>query len=322
MGEHNVDAVLACSALLAPFGLAYSQIERRRIQSRQLEAHAGIEASGGMPEQDEHSQCLCQSGVVNIDLTWINLLRGIQPSVQTTEFWRVRDSAVLPLLQWSDHELEVTRQSVTPGPAMSPYLAEAAASEHPLLSAILGDGDAALAALQSHLESIRQRQDILQPPSSSGNLDVCLKSLKGLQIVTRQFTIVRAGNHRFLMAWISRLDNTFVKRLAENHIMTLAVYAHFLVYTILLDGLWWVGDLGVATIRNILEGLGIVGCRRCSSDGRLGPSTANTETSTAQESLDLQGLFAWPARVLELHERLSLEYGRTGKQRERSLPLR
>ena len=315
VGEHNVDAVLACSALLAPFRLAYSQVERRYSHTRQIEVHNPEENSRGLAHQNGQCRHLGESSNISIDLTWINVMRGIDPSVRTTELQRVGGSGILPLLQWSEDERRIMLQARTPGQIVSHPNRRPSTPEHPLLPTILAEGEPALAALQTQLEVIQMQQESLshrQQPCPSTNLKVCLEAVRTLQMVARQFALVEAGNRRFLMAWVLPLDDTYVKLLAENDVIAMAVYAHFLVYLILLEDLWWVGDLGVATIQNILEGFGVVGCRWCSED----------KTGTVQESLNLQGLFAWPARVLKLRKRLSLSYGSTGKQREPSLPLR
>lgn len=325
VGEHNVDAVLACSALLAPFRLAYSQVERRYSQTRQTEVHNPKDNSRGLAQQNEQRRHLGESLNITIDLTWINLMRGITPSVRITELQRVGGSAILPLLQWSEDERQIMLQARTPGQAISHPNRGPSTPEHSLLSTILAEGEPALAALQKQLEVIQMQQESLsqgQQPCPSSNLEVCLEAVRTLQIIGRQFALVKAGNRRFLMAWVLPLDDTYVKLLAEKDVIAMAVYAHFLAYVILLEDLWWVGDLGVATIRNILEGFGVVGCRWCSDDGRPHQSTPEDKTGTVQESLNVQGLFAWPARVLKLRKRFSLSYGSTGKQRERSLPLR
>ncbi len=322
--EQNVDAVLACSALLAPFGLAYYQVERRRIQNRQIEVHAAPGKSQGLLEQDEQCRCGRQRGNVTIDLGWFNLLRGIQPCLRAINIQGVCDSAILPLFQWSEDEQHITLQSQVLGQATSIINDKPTVPRQPLLPIILAEGNAALTSLHKQLESIRMQREAFsagQQFSLSSNLEACLEAAKTLRIVARQVFMVKASNHRFLMSWISRLDNTFVNLLVENDILALAVYAHFLVYATLLQYLWWVGDLGVDTLRNILEGLSIVGCRRCLSEDHQGRPVTKDGTDAVSGLFDGRGLFAWPARILELHERLNQSYVNTGVQNEGCLSM-
>ena len=97
-------------------------------------------------------------------------------------------------------------------------------------------------------------------PATTRNSEVCLEAVRTLQIVARQLVPVNAGNRRFLMAWVKPLDDTYVKLLAEKDDITMAVYAHFLVYVILLEELWWVGDLGQPPYEAFWKALGICPC--------------------------------------------------------------
>ena len=273
LSEENADAVLACSALLLIYGLGYSQVERRLTKSSSPPAKMGAPESQG-----QHME---------LDLTWINLQRGIKPVHHTAieRHHQLEGSVISPLLEWEEEELvPATEVPTSSSPSTKPYVSSPSLPEHPLCSKIFEQGGIALVQLQGHLESTRSPQDILREPvpsSSSDSLKFSLEALDMLQTVARRFTETRGSSSRILVGWVSFFEDSFLRLLTEQDIFALAVYAHFLVYTILLEDLWWIGDLGVATIRDILDGVSV------------------------EERGYRQELFAWPARTLELYANAS-----------------
>lgn len=120
------------------------------------------------------------------------------------------------------------------------------------------------------------------------------------------------------MIWIGALTSAYMDLLDKQDVVAMAVFAHFCVYSILLEELWWVDDLGAATIRNILEAVGVgswsvVGganqpkmARGLSSESIMSgveQDEIEKEGVDAEEGReDLVGLFEWPMRILELYE--------------------
>lgn len=58
---------------------------------------------------------------------------------------------------------------------------------------------------------------------------------------------------RAMCTWPSRLPKGFVDMLTDGCPPALAVYAHWLMLVALLENLWWVGDMGRAGIRDVIN---------------------------------------------------------------------
>ena len=271
VSQDNVEAVISCALLLIPFGIANSQVQRRSSQSQSVSPSSSrTDYEEISAESDEPTSASNAEMSTIVDLNWIFYLRGIS-SVRATALEksnRPEESSILSLLQRIEDDWD-------PGLAIS---SSSDLESSALQTTIIGEGPAAISQLQDQLQSTK--------PCS--NRQICLQALQPLQFMAdKQFTAGKTGTHRFLLSWISDLDNAFVDLLTGNNIFAMAIYAHFLVYAVLHDHRWWIGDLGVANIRDILGSTGDLGCcEKC--DGISG--------------LGRQQLFAWPARILELCE--------------------
>lgn len=275
INEHNLDAVLACALLLVPCGLARSRVERHRFQHLHSRAsHLSPTSDASLTPTSETEWELYQSQRMPIDLTWISLLKGfvsVQKITSKRPDW-MRQSVVLPLHQFVEDDFSATSPTSPTGLAAEEILAP----KHPVFQPIYAEGIAALSSLETHLASLKTRQERLEPTQIPTNLDICHDAISRLQPVVQQLTASQARSHRVLMIWPAAVDTVYIDLLAKEDVVAMAIFAHFCVYAILLEDLWWVDDLGVATIRSILEAVG-----------------ADSESRT---------LFAWPARILELYE--------------------
>jgi hypothetical protein len=78
--------------------------------------------------------------------------------------------------------------------------------------------------------------------------------------LSRITELVCAGQHtgifRVLFAWIADLDAAVVQMMTDAHPGVLAIYAHWLMLLVLAEDLWWIGDMGRAGIRDVLNVIG------------------------------------------------------------------
>ncbi|EME38837.1 hypothetical protein DOTSEDRAFT_180756 [Dothistroma septosporum NZE10] len=58
---------------------------------------------------------------------------------------------------------------------------------------------------------------------------------------------------RAVCMWPGSLANDFIKQLTRCYTPALIIYAHWLMLVALADDLWWIGDMGVAGIRAVVE---------------------------------------------------------------------
>lgn len=112
--------------------------------------------------------------------------------------------------------------------------------------------------------------------SSRAHHEVFAKAIDDLSYVTgRVCGMEVASLFRVVVAWIAQLPETLINLLKEDHPGMLAIYTHWLMLAVLVEDLWWVGDLGVSGIRAALAVL------------------AKTEN-------DLAPVLTWPREMLEL----------------------
>ena len=273
--KQNTDAVLACSVLLIPYELAHSQLIRHR--ERLSDEGWRNPGHGKTPEP--------------LDLTWIHLCRGLT-TVMATSLKRslLIESRMLPLFQWvrSDGIYEGPFVPFTPIPKSrfwAPHNEAKTVLSHPLLDTVLISGLDALDKLQDQFQILL---DTSFDFNTSQTLNTCLSALLTLKGSLQNFTAsaLTARSQpffRILIEWIPTTSADFFDLLARQNTMALAVYAHFAVHMTLLEDTWFIGDLGVDTLRRIslLE-------RSGSSSGR--------DVEYTEEML------AWPRMMLRLYE--------------------
>lgn len=60
---------------------------------------------------------------------------------------------------------------------------------------------------------------------------------------------------RTVVSWIGDLPESIVQMLVDHHPGALAVYTHWLMLLLLIEDLWWIGDMGRAGIQSALQDL-------------------------------------------------------------------
>lgn len=82
----------------------------------------------------------------------------------------------------------------------------------------------------------------------------CLAALETLADITTQVCEMKGRSvFRVLGSWIGRLSPRDVQMLESGHQAVLAVYAHWLMMLVLSEDLWFIGDMGRAGIRDVIE---------------------------------------------------------------------
>ena len=294
-GQHNIDAIMACSVLLVIYGLACSQVERKQARetgSKGTPRNEILKSSAASTPDDTRFIETSEDQQGFFSLSWVHLIRGVKSvnalALQQPEW--TRNSAVLPLLADS-------------GSQPIPGVTETHIRNHPLFSTITSEGPAAISGLHQHItqrltqarHTTRELRELL--PSES--LQICQDTLGHLQTSVEDFCVSRQMSHRILLSWIGRPDVSYFDYLAAGDICALAVYAHFVVHMILLEDLWWIRDLGIATLRDILR---IVDEKASQYHLLLNDRYLSPEASTDPVSSELQPLFAWPRRIEELYD--------------------
>lgn len=293
LGKHNSDAVLACSVLLLPYSLASSQLDRHRMQLSEGQSESYDSA---VRQQSFQCRGCHQNGNQLLDLSWFHFTLGLTTLLATVFRRSFLDrSPMLPLFQWTENERVVLDDFLPLHIIQSgtQYQGDSAVLRHHLLPTVLADGPGALDRVQLRLLALRSPQATSRSHwgQTPQQVEVCLQSLRCLKLVVQNFTASATASRpspyfRILAEWVSRTERQFLDLLAEENIMALAVYAHFLVHMILVEDLWFVGDLGIATVRSILSV--VYGCSLCGKS----PDGLNWGQ---------QELIAWPARIAKLY---------------------
>jgi hypothetical protein len=286
LNPENADAVLACAAMLGVCGVVHSQMERsgtRRSGSSKSSPSSGSSAVS----TPQHTNPGPREGGV-VDLRWIQLFRGIK-SVRDLFLLQgidLRDvSTVFPLVEPSQNDWQSHSPRYSSPPSSPPHTNPGKA----VYSVIMDEGQSALAHLRNLIES---RLSVLQSVASLGSkpswnissLEICLQSLQKLQNITSVFGDTIHPSHRMLMVWIAGADPAYIDLLGQQDEVAVAIYAHFLVYTMLLDDLWWVSDLGISALADILDFVG-------------GNEMYEIDITTVSQTL-----FSWPAKISRLYE--------------------
>jgi hypothetical protein len=275
LSDANADAALACSILLVPYELAHSRLDRWHRQSSPLNS-----------PRSPHSH----NAVV--DLSWTKFIRGLgslMPTIQSR--WPTRETPIYSFFQRM-------RQGdlLSPGVAgnASASFDNAIVSDHYLAPTIFAERPATIARLRGVLQAIRSERSVNNYTSnvSGTDTDVCIEALDQLDMVLQRFALCARGQlpqavFRVLCLWVVQISDPFFKLLVDEHILALSVYAHFVVYLIMFENLWWIGDMGRATLRNILN------------------ATQNQTGAFVPAKLSpwqLQELIQWPDRIIRYSE--------------------
>ena len=282
LAQDNSGAVLACSVLLIPYDLASSRIDRYR---QQLSEEQSKRCDFAVKQQSLRCRGRHQDECQSLDLSWLHLTLGVTTLLANGKVRCISDdSTMLPLSRLVQDEC-IVDDDVSKGTAVS---------AHRLLPRILEDGLAALGKLQLSLQALCSPQATSRSSrvQTSQRVEACLRSLSCLKFVVQKNTASAIPYHSsacfsILAEWVSGTERQFLDLLAKGNGFALAVYAHFLVYMIPLEDFWFVGDLGIATVRKIL--MVVNGCSLCGK-------------STYQVSLEQRELFAWPAKISKLYD--------------------
>ena len=107
---------------------------------------------------------------------------------------------------------------------------------------------------QGAMKSLRQGMDPRWSKLSTEDVQACLAALSGLEIVFDYALQGRATNYnRAVLRWLVMLPERFVQLLFEEAEAALAIFAYWLVTTVVLEDLWWMKDFGSSRIRTIAE---------------------------------------------------------------------
>ena len=241
LSDENADAALACSILLVPYELAHSRLDRYHRHS------SPVNSSGPRHSQD-----------AVVDLSWMKFIRGLgslMPTIQSR--WPERKTSIFSFFQWLRRG---DLLSSDPAGSTSSSTDNAIVSDHYLAPTIFAERPAAIARLRRVMQAMRSESSVYDNIHNVNETDtaVCIEALDQLDLVLQRFALCAKGQlpqavFRVLCLWVVQIRDPFFKLLIDEHILALSVYAHFVVYLILFENLWWIGDMGRATLRNILD---------------------------------------------------------------------
>jgi hypothetical protein len=286
LNPENADAVLACAAMLGVCGVVHSQMERAVTRKSGSSKSSPSSPSSAVSTPQQMNPGPREGGLV--DLRWIQLFRGIKSvrDLFLLQGINLRDvSTIFPLLEAGPNDWQAHSPRYSSPPSSPPHTNPSKL----VYSTIMDEGQSALAHLANLIES---RLSVLQSVASLGSkpswnissLEICLQSLERLQNITSLFGEAIHPSHRMMMVWIVGADPAFIDLLGQQDEVAVAVYAHFLVYTMLLDDLWWVSDLGISALADILDFVG-------------GNEVYEVDLTTVSQTL-----FSWPAKISRLYE--------------------
>lgn len=262
----NSEAIIACAILLTPYELAQLRINRKSRHQQ----NTAIKAQG----EDKKV----------VDLTWTTYIRGLaslMSSIRAEKSWN--DSMMQLYFAWVDG-------SVRPGYQLTTKLYDTVAISHQLLHKIIEEGQFAV----SNLRSIIQKSSGSTSHSIESRVSraTCLVALDYLEEVIKRF-VTSVHDHvpqdlfRILLLWIGKIDQSFFELLRKEHTLALAIYAHFLILLILFENVWYIGDLGSASLRDILTTIE----DRCKYNSH-----------TEDIELPCGEMFRWPAKILRRYD--------------------
>ncbi|KAK4972852.1 transcription factor [Elasticomyces elasticus] len=213
--EISVDAVLACAMTLIPVGLTLAQF------------NTGITAAG-------------DKLAITPQLDWLYHLRG----------WRTLGSSIAPRLADSDTLLIPFPQ---PGIPESDHednygggaLWTLSTSLFHTLRASWRDALANLSAAIANPDNPDLHRDAV-------DIEACTMAITALEYVMEYTLECRVSNFfRAVFAWPSKVPQRFFDMVTSLDHLALAIHAHWLVLTMLLEDLWWVKDFGADRIERL-----------------------------------------------------------------------
>ena len=231
----DFDAILACSRLLTILGLAFYRNKRKE----------GVK--------------LCDLGA----WYWLHLLRGIKTVYEAivesgVEIDPVMSMNMVPELPLQDELLYAMTISGMKRHHQSPYF--------PLISETR---ETRIQGLIAHLHMRR----------AAYNVEEWNDLLSAITNVERCTLYICEGEVRSLFraicTWPGSITSGFKDMLLRNEHFALAIYAHWLMLMTLAADMWWVGDMGVAGIREIV-------------------------TLCASSDPSLERVLEWPKKMLEI----------------------
>ncbi|KAK5134241.1 hypothetical protein LTR08_006784 [Meristemomyces frigidus] len=103
----------------------------------------------------------------------------------------------------------------------------------------------AIQSLQAAIDESDIRADV-------ADTEVCAAAITALEYVMNYTLDSRVSNFfRAVFTWPSYVSPRYVELLMCGDPLALAIYAHWLVLTMLLEDLWWVGDFGSCRIEKL-----------------------------------------------------------------------
>ena len=79
-------------------------------------------------------------------------------------------------------------------------------------------------------------------------------AILSLEKITRHICVGEVQNlFRAICSWPGDMSGGFVEMLLRNEPFALGVYAHWLMIVVLAKDMWWLGDMGVAGIREVVS---------------------------------------------------------------------
>jgi hypothetical protein len=202
----NADAMLACSMILIPCGLAFAQRQ------------------GGCTAVRE----------------WIPHLRGFRSvgnAITAESPQRAVDYRLIPFPQ----------MGIPPPSFHTPSNGDEAPSGAPLLlfHSLQRGRKAALEDLMFSIEDVNGDQDDF-------DAEPYVKAVVELEYVMDFFLECNVTNFfRAIFTWPIQVPLSFVKLLSREDELALAIYAHWLVATLMLDEHWWLREFGSVQIERI-----------------------------------------------------------------------
>lgn len=287
LSEENVESVLATSGLLVLFGLASNNM--KRLHSRQCIVSAHLRPSSCTDSSAGSELGSSVASFDGADsLAWLWFIRGVKTMRLVAEQDNLlRLNSPLRTLHSNDSVISIpaTQSAGTRGitddtsstSRIPPRTRIHVAYQHPTFPAIHATrldafhtlatqlkamvqsthvGDQARAWTEDCIDALAMLRSVVDPmchtdpmmlmPGNSG----C--SAKGDKyFLSHLVTLYDRNPHRSIFTWPCRVSSTFVELLKHEYKPALAVYAHFLVFTIVLEEIWWIGDMGRSGLRDI-----------------------------------------------------------------------
>ena len=167
--------------------------------------------------------------------TWLHLLRGVKTSyVAVVEAGRPVDEIFLKDMtpQVCNHRPNSQRDVGYKDPCFR-YVQQS----------LRGNCDALRSTLHKNWTSLKDQK--------TGDLSAAIDLLYPLteQIYSQQSVSL----FRIICTWVADIPRGFVDMLVGGSPVALAVYAHWLMLMVLVEDLWWVGDMGRSGIRDIIK---------------------------------------------------------------------